>query len=48
MAIEPYPIKVLRSSKWETVQTDALLPGDVVSIGESAVNRPHSALFQRH
>ena len=31
----PYPIQCLHDGKWATVQTDKLLPGDVVSIGES-------------
>ncbi|KAG8982427.1 hypothetical protein FRB90_006819, partial [Tulasnella sp. 427] len=32
MSIAPYPIQCLRDNKWQTVQTDHLLPGDVVSI----------------
>lgn len=31
---KPYPIYVRRSKKWIQVQTDELLPGDVVSIGK--------------
>ena len=33
MAVTPYPIQCLRDNKWNTLQTDELLPGDVVSIG---------------
>lgn len=33
MSVEPYPIQCLRDGKWSTVQTDQLLPGDVVSVG---------------
>lgn len=36
MSVEPFPIKVLRDSKWETMQTTELLPGDIVSVGESS------------
>ncbi|KAG9049932.1 hypothetical protein FS837_008518 [Tulasnella sp. UAMH 9824] len=32
MSIAPYPIQCLRDKKWQTIQTDHLLPGDVVSI----------------
>ncbi|KZP27754.1 hypothetical protein FIBSPDRAFT_780640 [Athelia psychrophila] len=32
MSVEPYPIQCLRDGKWSTVQTDQLLPGDVVSV----------------
>lgn len=32
MAVSPYPIKVYRGGKWLEVQTDQLLPGDVVSV----------------
>lgn len=32
MAVDPFPIQVLRDSKWSTVQTDVLIPGDIVSI----------------
>ncbi|KAG6332982.1 hypothetical protein ID866_6110 [Astraeus odoratus] len=32
MSVTPYPIQCLRDSKWVTVQTDELLPGDVVSV----------------
>jgi cation-transporting ATPase 13A1 len=34
MSVAPYPIQCLRDSKWTTLQTDELLPGDVVSVGE--------------
>jgi cation-transporting ATPase 13A1 len=33
MSVAPYPIMCLRDSKWVTLQTDELLPGDVVSVG---------------
>lgn len=33
MSIKPYAIMTRRESKWIEVQTDELLPGDVVSIG---------------
>jgi manganese-transporting P-type ATPase len=33
MSIAPFPIQCKRDNKWETVQTDELLPGDLVSIG---------------
>lgn len=32
MGIQPYPIYAHRNGKWTEIQTDALLPGDVVSI----------------
>lgn len=34
MSVAPYPIQCKRDSKWVTLQTDELLPGDVVSIGK--------------
>lgn len=34
MSVSPYPINCYRDSKWTKIQTDALLPGDIVSIGE--------------
>ena len=33
MSVAPFPIQVLRDSKWSVLQTDELLPGDVVSLG---------------
>src|SRR5882757_2124211 len=33
MAVAPYPIQCYRQSKWITIQSDELLPGDVVSVG---------------
>lgn len=33
MSIAPYPIQCKRDGKWVTLQTDELLPGDVVSVG---------------
>ena len=35
MSIEPLSIQCYRDGKWVKVQTDELLPGDVVSLGES-------------
>ncbi|KAF9000770.1 endoplasmic reticulum Ca-transporting P-type ATPase [Hymenopellis radicata] len=32
MAVAPYPIQCFRDGKWKEVQTDKLLPGDVVSV----------------
>ncbi|KAJ9121558.1 hypothetical protein QFC22_002177 [Naganishia vaughanmartiniae] len=32
MSIQPYAINVYRDRKWQEVQTDALVPGDLVSI----------------
>ncbi|KAI0319700.1 endoplasmic reticulum Ca-transporting P-type ATPase [Amylostereum chailletii] len=32
MSVVPYSIQVLRDSKWSAIQSDELLPGDVVSI----------------
>ena len=34
MSIEPYMIQPYRDGKWNKVQTDELLPGDVASLGE--------------
>lgn len=42
MSITPYPVQCKRDGKWSTIQTDELLPGDVVSIGKCifvALNR---------
>lgn len=33
---KPFTIYVKREKKWVQIQTDELLPGDVVSIGESS------------
>lgn len=35
MAVAPFPIQCVRGGKWVTIQTDELLPGDVVSVGET-------------
>ncbi|KAJ7176571.1 hypothetical protein C8R46DRAFT_1160523 [Mycena filopes] len=32
MSIAPYPIQCYRNKKWQEVQTDQLLPGDVISL----------------
>src|SRR5882762_2917425 len=43
MSVAPYPIQCLRDGKWVILQTDQLLPGDVVSISApSAPFVPHS------
>ena len=33
MSVAPYPIQCYRDKKWVKIQTDALLPGDIVSVG---------------
>jgi cation-transporting ATPase 13A1 len=33
MSVAPYAIQVYRDSKWSEIQSDKLLPGDVVSVG---------------
>ncbi|KAF5354141.1 hypothetical protein D9756_007296 [Leucocoprinus leucothites] len=35
MSVVPYPIRCYRDSKWIEIQTDKLLPGDVVSVARS-------------
>ena len=35
MAIKPYDVLVFRENKWKEVQSDALLPGDLVSVGRT-------------
>ena len=35
MSIAPYLIQCFRDNKWQTLQMDKVLPGDVVSISES-------------
>lgn len=35
MSIKPYPIYVHRSGKWSEIQSDQLLPGDLVSVGRT-------------
>lgn len=34
MSIKPYPVNVYRKDEWISVNTDELLPGDLVSISE--------------
>jgi len=34
MAVAPFPIQCVRGGKWIIIQTDELLPGDVVSVGK--------------
>lgn len=33
MAVAPYPIQCMRDGKWAIIQSDELVPGDVVSVG---------------
>ncbi|KXN88703.1 putative cation-transporting ATPase 1, partial [Leucoagaricus sp. SymC.cos] len=40
MSVVPYPIRCYRDSKWIEIQTDKLLPGDVVSIARSQAETP--------
>ncbi|KAI9002348.1 hypothetical protein BC832DRAFT_561305 [Gaertneriomyces semiglobifer] len=40
MSIKPYPINVFRSGKWSVLQTDELLPGDVVSVTRQKDDSP--------
>lgn len=35
MSIKPYPIYVHRAGKWTEIQSDQLLPGDLVSVGRT-------------
>jgi cation-transporting ATPase 13A1 len=42
MSIQPYPIQVYRDGKWQEVQTDALVPGDLVSISMCLRNHPQA------
>lgn len=37
MSVAPFPIPVLRDSKWSVLQSDELLPGDVISLGTCPV-----------
>ncbi|KAI0644110.1 endoplasmic reticulum Ca-transporting P-type ATPase [Trametes meyenii] len=47
MSIAPYPVHVLRNGKWARIQSDELLPGDVVSIArqQSETNVPADILL---
>ncbi|KAH9475933.1 Manganese-transporting ATPase 4 [Psilocybe cubensis] len=36
MSVAPYPIQCFRNGKWQTVQTDKLLPGDIVSVARQS------------
>lgn len=42
MSIKPYAIMTRREGKWVEVQTDELLPGDVVSIGAFPLSLSHT------
>lgn len=39
MSIEPYAIKCYRDKKWVTIQSDELLPGDVVSVARQQTHK---------
>ncbi|THH17172.1 hypothetical protein EW146_g3599 [Bondarzewia mesenterica] len=48
MSVQPFPILVLRDSKWSALQSDELLPGDVVSVArahQSETNIPADILL---
>ncbi|KAG8899993.1 hypothetical protein FRB99_006331, partial [Tulasnella sp. 403] len=47
MSVEPFPIKCYRDGKWETTQTDLLVPGDLVSItrGQNETTIPADLLL---
>lgn len=52
MAVAPFPIQCMRGGKWTTIQTDELLPGDVVSVGKeiwvvAATNLSNPALARQ-
>jgi hypothetical protein len=47
MSVVPFPIQVLRDSKWSTIQSDELMPGDMVSIGELYTFRVNDLLTFR-
>ncbi|KAG7095136.1 hypothetical protein E1B28_005917 [Marasmius oreades] len=40
MAVTPYPINTYRDGKWSMIQSDQLLPGDIVSVTRQGP-RPH-------
>ena len=35
MSIKPYDVYVFRENKWREIQSDALLPGDLASVGRT-------------
>jgi cation-transporting ATPase 13A1 len=41
MSVVPYPVQCYRDSKWIEVQTDKLLPGDIVSVGTCDISLVH-------
>ncbi|KAF8686464.1 Endoplasmic reticulum ca-transporting p-type atpase [Rhizoctonia solani] len=41
MSIDPYPIYCYRDGKWNIVQSDTLLPGDVISISRGSAGSEH-------
>ncbi|KAI8818388.1 uncharacterized protein EV422DRAFT_538413 [Fimicolochytrium jonesii] len=43
MSIKPYPIHVYRAGRWHLIQTDRLLPGDIVSIVRQKDESPVAA-----
>lgn len=40
MSVAPYPLQCKRDGKWSVIQSDELLPGDVVSISKYRVLIP--------
>lgn len=48
MAVAPFPIQCMRGGKWVTIQTDELLPGDVVSVGEAVFFYHYYQLYQSY
>ncbi|CCM06202.1 uncharacterized protein FIBRA_08445 [Fibroporia radiculosa] len=47
MSVAPYPIQCRRDGKWATIQSDELLPGDVVSVArhQTETNVPADVLL---
>jgi cation-transporting ATPase 13A1 len=41
MSIESYPIYCYRDGKWNIIQSDTLLPGDVISISRASAGSEH-------
>ena len=40
MSIQPYPIHVYRKGSWTSIQTDHLLPGDLISLTRQSDESP--------
>ncbi|KZT06595.1 endoplasmic reticulum Ca-transporting P-type ATPase [Laetiporus sulphureus 93-53] len=49
MSVAPYPISCMRDDKWVTIQSDELLPGDIVSVvrHQTETNIPADILLIR-